>query len=1080
MNSTINVSGTARVNGSIYGGGNNGATIGTSNEDGTTNINIIGGTITSDVNGGGKGTIINNESVESIVYGDTFINISSNAIDIEEEDPEEDEDEDENTIQVVTGNISIEGYIYGAGASIYGNNRREVLELNNTSLTYNYTTTTVYGDTNITIDGSDLSITIGESIFGAGNAGRYNGEANITIENYGTISTVKEIQSIQRADNLYIGNSWIKLNGKPDNNNSNTSEYYSLNRIGNLTVYNNAVLYFPNNINLVEEYNSLISASGNNTSVSTNGNEVISIEDNIINRIYMLQTNRIVFATVETDLVDVENSSANYWGEINGMTYVGLYAEGTNRILYGQYNPNTSAINTSEVEFIECGVIEGKHKTSHNINVDGFFTWNNEDAKYNIVDVTPENENYYDWIIGDEEVYWEISLTASAYERRSTKILDLSGLISEGQTYRIQQVNLNELRAGYNLVNQGQLETAIVSNNSASTNANNTFGLTFETTTHGWSKNSKTNVLTASSPYYSGNNTYYADNSGETASMLFTFYSATNITKRQFLGKILIKLLITNTDSSTEEKVIGVRLYTEIDNYNDNESIVYMPLRINANETSGYYTSDSTIGISYKLYYEEEYDATNITALYSSGDYRAIATKYALPINTKMTLCDHVTGIDYYYKVTSTATISSNGYYIYRLSNFKQIGSTTDSALYEDDNSNYYSTDNIYSEGTTQKIYAYERYNVYYDFSEAEISTNINAQEMYLILLNSSSSIKYDKGQQLTSSLIHNSNAEFTFELDDDSILETTYLISNKSTSNTEWNLNLVASIIEQKSGNNTIIDTKYRSQSAGMIVEVIDTNGNRIPSSDIQNFTVRMNGTTYTPNSDNSAIRVLLGSALAQRENSIKITLRQKDVEDGTTGYVRISYFASDDGKYLSNDVRYVEDENLINIDIPIEFEKTSTGLEVVCEDNATRIISSSTGKNLASTEDEPLYGIDWTINVALDPNSNEKVIAKLYKRNSTYNATNNVYIEPTYTEVDLEDYLTGTWDAFDTNEYTILSVSDTGTNNLSREIEFEHGIETGIATGEYKLVFYLYKETSTNNYTVLQQAEKTFVIIE
>lgn len=1050
INSTVNISENSSVTKSVYGGGNNGATIGTSTSNGTATVNIVGGTISEDVYGGGK---YNNNQV-SLVYGTTNVNIGASAV---------------NNNSLVPGAIDIAGFVYGAGTSEYSENRYSAnVEGRYNEATYNYETTTVQGNTNIKIDGRGANISIGESIFGAGNASTYSGTSTITIENYGTVGSVPEIMSIQRTNNLNIGNSVIELMGANDCQNSNQEKFYTLNRIGNLTLYNNAMLHVRRGFNIVEEYNSLVTLGGAKASATVSNENAVSIP-NVMNRIYTLEgtsDDKLIFA--KNEVIDYDEQTQTQWSVVNGLTFFGLYAYGDTEFLYGQFSPRGN-INTSEVVFSGMGVIEAKHKQNHNIKSDGFYTAD-EQGNLTLIETIPEDRQYYDWKIGTEldnqPTDYTINLIASAYGRQSSAVLAIEQYVKPGQKFEIKSISTNSFRSGFNIV-EPSLINDIELDNSTGTTANNTFGLDFRTGDTVWINEGRTVILTADGGTLTGDTIYKKDYSEDAGQLIFKIYNSTNITKNQDLGRIIIELEETYIDEqeneATRKVLIGVNIRTVVEQLNTS----YMPRFKDSLETLRKYTSDSTVDMTYKLYYVEDYDSVGEPSqLYSSTDKRALVSKTMLPIGTKIALIDKVTNKNYYYQVKNTVNLSSNGYYVYKLSNFNQMGSKQTSN-YQDNNEAYFSTSHKFTDRDgTQKLYAHEEYEVMFEFSEATITNNINLQEIYLVLLNSSDAIKYDRAQEIKFDQLVNKNAQLTYTITNVEDLEESYTLSDTYVNNIEISLDISASILEQKEGLATVIDTKYHEQKSGIIVEVIDNEGNRIKQPDIENFRVTIGEETFTPDTDGGAIRIPMSKALSTLQHNMIISLKQKSVEDGTQGVIRISYFASEDGEYYSDDITYIVDKNLVQNDIDVEFEGTDTGIDVIVTDGATRIIKSETGENLAGGN-----GLDMTINMALDPNSNEKLVVKLFKRNATFDASNNHTI--TYTAVNLKNYLAGEWTQYKTNEYTLLSVNNTGTDNLSRTFEFKKQIKTGISTGEYRLEFYIYKDN-----TIVQKAYKTFIV--
>lgn len=1082
INSTINLSGNSLIYGAIYGGGNN-ANIGTESSKGTTTINIAGGRIRGDVNGGG---------CKGIVYGTTNINIGRNAV---------------TTNNLTQDAIEITGYIYGAGAGENYENRDLAIyqssgETEGEKIKYDYNTKTVIGNTSITIDGENSDIKVDGSIFGAGNASTYTENAIVNIRNFGTYNNIKSMVSIQRATTVNIENSVINLEGINDNNNYDALTYYTLNRLGTLNLSAGSGLLLSKEINMVENYNSLVSIeSGTKASVTLNGGVITST--NVINRIYTIEGQKIVFAKNEN--VNIENEQSNEWSNVNGMTYFGLFAENRNEEtnkLFGIYNPGkTNDFTSSEIKlFLTGAYIEAKHKTSHNILIDGFYTSKLEGTATNleVIEVTPPNSKYYDWKIEVDnenagvdttDTDYNVTLIASPYKGQaiaSISLKDLDAVLGRNEKnvykYSINAISLNALAKNVTLVEPSNIETIVKDN--TNNKANSTFGLTMETSKNGWEKNSKAVILTEQNGSFNGEGTYTTDLSS-TRELVFKLYNSTNITKKQDFGSIIMSLIVSYIDDdgneATNKILIGIRIKTAA----EVTETKYVPMYKDSASNELKYTSDSIIEMSYRLYYEikrtEESDEETanqgnsentekpeetLDAIYKDTDHRVLISTFMLPIGTRINMSDIVTGKNYYYKVDSNVAANTNGQYIYELSKFKEIG-TTSNVTYSNDWTQYNNLNNKYQHinlnvKNEEVLYAYEEYDISFDFSETTFSNNVEAQQIYMVLLDSTGAIKFDKGKNIYSSLYNNKNAQIEFTIDNQEISQNTYTL-NKD--NLELNFDVLLSMNEQEA-----IDTKYRNGNGGLIIEIIDSEGNRIKEPNISNFAVTVNEITYNPG-DDGVIRIDLIEGLGIIKKNIKLLLQQNDVPDGTNAKINISYFYSENGQYYSNDMRYVtegQNKNVVKNSINIRFTKEHTGLDIICNNNETRIISSNTGKNLAGGD-----GLEMTVKAMLNSNSNEVITVKLYKRSPTYDDNGNRKIE--YTEVDINNYLDGTWiSKYANNEYTILS-ENTSNNNLNKNITFNNAIKQGISTGEYKLEF-----TTYNNAECIHKAEKTFVVIK
>ena len=185
---------------------------------------------------------------------------------------------------------------------------------------------------------------------------------------------------------------------------------------------------------------------------------------------------------------------------------------------------------------------------------------------------------------------------------------------------------------------------------------------------------------------------------------------------------------------------------------------------------------------------------------------------------------------------------------------------------------------------------------------------------------------------------------------------------------------------------------------------------------------------------------------------------------------------FTSDDGLHYGSETTVVKEFN-------ITFINRLLGLAGVESTNDSRIINKTTGLNLEGNS-----GIDLTVKVG-SPTNDTNIRVELYKRNPTYTVTEDefgntvkTYTGTQYTQVDLAQYLDGTWEtpedqglvtAEGCTEYMVMPKETFGTVVDLKTVEFEKAIKEGISTGEYKLVFKAYYDN-----TLIQTVRKTFIV--
>lgn len=1048
-NATINITGASTITGKLYGGGYKSA-IGKSGNTGSTTINITGGTIENDINGG---------SEDSTVYGTTNINVGKDTV-------------TDDTL--VAGNINIKGNIYGAGSTANDN----------------FDTVSVYGATHVTMDGSTASpITFANNIFGAGKGSTYEttdkkgaDKSTVKIKDLGTSANAHKMISIQRTGKVSVQNSYLELTGAQDANNYYKRASYTLNRVTNgLTLLDNSTLYTQRAFNMVGGFESLVTNEYGTTIKETVSIENGTVTRNVDNRLYTLEGVNLIFAKQEGNLED--RSNEDIWGDVKGMAFFGMYrtSRTTGAKEYDIYAPDYNGTASTKM-FANGTYVEGRHKSKHNITVDGFYSNIADDtgiAKPQVIDVT-DYGTYYDWIIGADVVNYATSLIASTYSTYSMADLqlDLSKVINSptysGTSLTLNRVSSNALNTDINLIDRYTVPTY-------SENANNTFGMTMETTHSGWTKGGITELYTDSDGSFGGTNIYRMDNSGNPGTITFKLFNSVNVSETKDLG--FVNIVFTGKSRSADDPSVGntfkVVIAVNIQSLYEEESKNYVPRFTNSIDTELNYTTDSSVDISYVLY---EVGLGAQSDIYATDDYRVLSTSTPLPKGTKVTLRDYGQGDNvnkvYYYQVASDtdydATDNSSGStrYLYKLSKFIDMGGTTSkTAKYANNNSQYYHSG---SNGG----YALEKYDVSFNFIDSNINANKIAQETYLELRSSSGSKKYGNGQK---------NLKYNMYTDKANLTETV-VTDNGTTSYTVFeNLSIPfkfdASLLEQKvADGKTIMDTKYYDKKLGMAIEIVDEHGERIKAPELQNFklTDKTDSTVYPAGAD-GVIRVPLSDNLAELSNSYELAMTQSSVSAGQ--YIaKIYFFASDDGIHYGG-------EEVASQEIYITFINKLLGLAGIETADGSRIVNKETGLNLDGGD-----GLDLTVKVG-SPTNDTNIRVELYKRNDTYTTAEDgtkTYNGISYTKVDLKDYLKsldGTElktpeqctgqnlvTASGSKEYIVMEKKEHPTstdNEYVENVEFKKLIKEGISTGEYKLVFKAYY-----NNTLIQEIRKSFIV--
>ena len=1045
---TINISGNSTIYNQLFGGGYK-TDIGKSGAEGSTTINIAGGNILPEVYGG---------SNNGVVYGNTNINIGKDAV----------------TDQTLTARaINLKANIFGAG----------------TVVTTDYSETTVNGETHITLDNSAESpITFSGSIYGSGNGNNYTPKSakdgsTIKIKDFGSSAKTHIMKSIERTGKLCIQDSYLELEGSRDKYNYYKNTSYTLNRITNgLTLLDNSTLYTQRGFNMVGGFESLVTTEENTTTKATATIADGVVTRNVDNRLYTYEGINLIFAKEEGDLAN--KTGQDIWGDVSGMAFFGMYrtSRTTENKEYDIYAPNYAGTATTNM-FANGTYVEGRHKPNHNINVDGFYTNVKTDsgkAEPQVIDVT-DNGTYYDWIVGAEIVNYNTSLIASTYSSDSMAELSLNfkkfvkDVSYSGTTISVDRVSTNAFSVKAQLMNKLNIPTYADS----SEKANYQFGLTMQTTNSGWITKGITNLYTDNNGSFDGDTVYKTDNSGEPGNIIFKLYNSVNVSTNEDLGNM--NIVLTGKSKTGEDAtagkvfkiVIAVNIQTRVEELNSDYAASYVPRFTDSIKTELNYTTDSSVDITYVLL--ENSLQENI---YTTGDYRVLSTTSPLPKGTKLTLRDFGQGDDlnkvYYYQIASdtdydaTDNSTGNTRYLYKLSKFIDMGGTSSSGKYEDNNDQYYHS------GTG---YAMEKYELSIDYMDTGLNTSKLAQETYLELRDSSGAAKYNNGDKVLKYNLYNQNA---------TISEKVTTTDGKTAYSVYENLSIPFSfkgaLQEQKTENSEIIqDTKYYDKITGLAVEITDEHGERIKAPEVQNLKLVDNTevTEYTPGAD-GVIRVPLADGLSKLQNSYTLSLSQNSVPAGQ--YIaKVYFFSSYDGKYYGGEEKETQE-------IYITFINKLLGLAGLESVDGSRIISKNTRLNLDGGD-----GLDLTVKVG-SPTYDTNIRVELYKRNPTYTVSDDgttTYNSISYTKVDLKDYLQSldgsTYKTPEECEGQNLVTSDGCKEYMIMEkkehpetteqnvetISYENAIKENINTGEYKLVFKAYY-----NNTLIQTIRKTFIV--
>ena len=1015
------------IQGNIYGGGN--VT--------TSNITIKAGSVQNVYGGSLKGEIVTNvnitvqgtANIEKNIYGggvNTSIGTAQANGSV--------------TINIVGGTIG--GNVYGSSydGTVYGNVNINIgkdatgnsnLPINDLEIVGNiygggidsdateYELQTVTGTSNIKIDGNGYTnFDVNSSIFGSGQIATTNA-SNITIKNLGANKAPHSLVSIQRAGTLTIDNANLEIIGIADEHNLNKEIAFTLNRIGNLKVKNGTTLHLRRGFNKVEEYNSLVDVNGTETKSSvTIANEQIT-SSNVTNRIYVYEGINLIIAKKEYE----QNVKLTEYGKVNGMTFFGMYARDrkTLALKYDIYDPSSP----SDGNLFALGsYVEGLYDNTEATTVDGFYTnvVTEEDAIIpEYIEILPYAPTYQDWIVGLKTYTQEVTIIAKKDKDRAHEKIEFDYFVQPGNEYNITLFSVNSLEPGISLVDKSQ----ILPKAATSSIANTTFALTMKNSDEGWKTNGETNFYSDETTPITGTMEYNSDDSGTIPSFDLFLHNSLNIDKDSDCGLIHMVFLLKQTRAGVPVEGgtyrVAVSVYIKTENQTDLQNF----------ETESYVTE----GKDYGLFVQNEVDITDRSSMtfwssiyplgtYTTGDYRALVTSCELPKGTQITMIDYAqSGAPqvYYYEV-NTYDALGNGKYMYYLTNFKLMGTVNG-------NTNYANPNSVYATS------GYEEYRFIIDFKNTTLTQSITDQTISLELRDGSTDAL--KNVQITTntfSVHKGSNTELT--------LDVTPADTNVSQIITQGQLSfdILSDIDIPTAGANKIKDTYYEGRNLGISIALYDSQNNRVPYENLKGVYFVIQGEEYFPD-PTGVTRVYLSDNIVKLGKAITANINISSLPAGDYK-IRIENYTSDDGMYYGTTVEQQYETTIKVID-------GNFGLQVNIDDKDI-LIDSATGKTFEGDN-----AMKMTVKTAaISGQANIRV--KLYRRNTTVNE-NLSFAGISYTEVDLQDYVTNTLTkpANATSDYQYLL-----TDNISNgaTLEKTYNLSTNLPTGGHKLVFEVY----------------------
>lgn len=301
---TVNMTG-GTIHGNLYGGSQNSNDGYTDSKADLIFVNLVGGTIKGNVFGG---------SYKGYVNGSTHVHIGEAALakctyytDHNSEMP------------LLTGqSLFIEGSTY-AGGDFGGD-------------TVNYDNITIAGYSHLYIDGNGYfdngkTMTISGGVFGSGASCDAGGVRLVTLDHFGNpaidsngkiLDSASTLTAIQRADQVRLINSHVRLTGQSDVANVNQTAPYSLNQIGNLGLKDELIKNIYGN--------SLVLQDGSTLVLDSAAIEIADLKsmsgENIVTNTTVKNTILLNSGTVFRIAYTPKDASSTVYGQLHGNTYL--------------------------------------------------------------------------------------------------------------------------------------------------------------------------------------------------------------------------------------------------------------------------------------------------------------------------------------------------------------------------------------------------------------------------------------------------------------------------------------------------------------------------------------------------------------------------------------------------------------------------------------------------------------------------------------------------------------------------------------------------------------------------------------
>lgn len=449
--------------------------------------------------------------------------------------------------------------------------------------------------------------------------------------------------------------------------------------------------------------------------------------------------------------------------------------------------------------------------------------------------------------------------------------------------------------------------------------------------------------------------------------------------------------------------------------------------RNTTNDSNNVYITDkSTITLNFKY---------NDNNGFIEGNNHSLISNTLLPQGTKITLIDNKTYKVYTYVIPSTEDLY--GYNdscsiedeectkkaSYPLTLFKTLKTSIDEFFNESD---YYVQENID-----------EDFDIVLDFSNTNVSSNYDNVSIYMAIKDNENIIRSTMENTIKTFNLYSS-------IGDVDTSASIYLTSNYDNttvlynSDSTTNINIETGINYKTKDGSIIYDTQYENMNIGLLIKLVNSNGNVVNKEYLKNIILKIDETEYAAEAD-GIFRINLDSGISNISKNIILTTSEDNIKLPVGDYqLLVSNYVSYDGLY-TNDILSNE------ISIPISVSNNSSdikyGFNVNMNDN-DKIISKSIG----------LKSIDFSITQngnLVNPN----VRVSLYKK------TLLTAYDQNYSIVDIKNYITNTLSSSGDNTYYALEnpvryIGTTGTINSFNLTMITSSFENTA----YKYVFELY----------------------